>query len=186
MPTDDYVRPAVKIESGAKSALDPSASQVLRPYVHDDLPGLDLSIDNVTTVDPERTFWDKVVILHGLRSWYERRGELRGGGQRVSRHYYDIHKLIASEAGHRAIDDTVLGLDCVAHARMFFNRPDYNLATAEKPTFALAPIDGMIDALRRDYQAMSAMIFGLAPNFDAVLKSASDLETRLNGRDQQP
>jgi hypothetical protein len=69
---------------------------------------------------------------------------------------------------------------------MFFNRPDYNLATAEKPTFALAPIDGMIDALRRDYQAMSAMIFGLAPNFDAVLKSASDLETRLNGRDQQP
>ena len=155
----------------------------MRPYVHDDLPEIDLSIDNVTTVDPERTFWDKVVILHGLRSWYERRGELRGGGQRVSRHHYDIHKLVASEAGHRAIEDTVLGLDCVAHARMFFNRPDYNLATAERPTFALAPIDGMIDALRRDYQAMSAMIFGQAPNFDAVLKSASDLETKLNGGD---
>jgi hypothetical protein len=121
MPTDDYVRPAVKIESGAKSALDPNSQQVLRPYVHDDLPDIDLSIDNVTTVDLERTFWDKVVILHGLRSWYERRGELRGGGQRVSRHYYDIHKLVASEAGHQAIEDTVLGLDCVAHARMFFN-----------------------------------------------------------------
>lgn len=181
MPTDDYVRPAVKIESGAKSALDPNSPHILRPYVHDDLPGLDLSIANIVTVDPERTFWDKVVILHGLRSWYERRGELRGGGQRVSRHYYDIHKLVASEAGRRAIDDTVLGVDCVAHARMFFNRPDYNLAKAERPTFALAPIDGMIDALRRDYQAMSAMIFGKAPDFDAVLKSASDLETKLNG-----
>jgi hypothetical protein len=33
----------------------------------------------------------------------------------------DIHKLVASEAGHQAIEDTVLGLDCVAHARMFFN-----------------------------------------------------------------
>lgn len=142
MPTDDYVRPAVKIESGAKSALDPNSPQVLRPYVHDDLPGLDLSIADIVTVDPERTFWDKVVILHGLRSWYERRGELRGGGQRVSRHYYDIHKLVASKAGRRAIEDTVLGLDCVAHARIFFNRPDYNLATAERPTFALAPIDG--------------------------------------------
>jgi hypothetical protein len=41
----------------------------------------------------------------------------------------------------------------------------------------------MIDALRRDYQAMSAMIFGQAPNFDVVLKSASDLETKLNGGD---
>lgn len=183
MPTDDYVRPAVKIESGAKSALDPNSSQVLRPYVHDDLPGLDLSIADIVTVDPERTFWDKVVILHGLRSWYQRRGELRGGGQRVSRHYYDIHKLVASEAGRRAMEDTALGLDCVAHARMFFNRPDYNLATAERPTFALAPIDGMIDALRRDYQAMSAMIFGKSPDFDAVLKSAAELEARLNGDD---
>jgi hypothetical protein len=84
MPTDDYVRPAVKIESGAKSALDPNSQQVLRPYVHDDLPDIDLSIDNVTTVDLERTFWDKVVILHGLRSPPPRRSPRLSGRFRRS------------------------------------------------------------------------------------------------------
>jgi hypothetical protein len=180
MPADDYVRPAVKIESGAKSALDPNNPQIVRPYVDDDAPGLDLSVPNVTTVDPQRTFWDKVIILHGLRRWYERRGELRGGNQRVSRHYYDIHRLMESEEGVRAIADRALGIDCVAHARMFFDRPDYDLASAVPPSFALAPHDAMIDALRRDYGAMAAMIFGPPPNFDLVLESVSRLETMLN------
>lgn len=37
----------------------------------------------VTTVGAERTFWDKVVIPHGLHRWFERRGELCDGGQRL-------------------------------------------------------------------------------------------------------
>ncbi|CAH2402301.1 nucleotidyl transferase AbiEii/AbiGii toxin family protein [Mesorhizobium escarrei] len=143
-PVETYVRPAVKIESGAKSALDPNTPQTIRPYVDEDAPGLDLSVPNVTTVDPERTFWDKVVILHGLRRWFERRGELRGDGQRISRHYYDIHRLMESETGRRAIANRDLGTDCVAHARMFFNRKDYDLASAEPPTFALLPHDEMV------------------------------------------
>ena len=50
----------------------------------------------------ERTFWDKVVILHGVRNWFENRGVLRGQGQRVSRHYYDVHCIFQSELGARA------------------------------------------------------------------------------------
>ena len=75
------IRPAVKIESGAKSALDPNHPVVIRPYVADDLVDMDLSVANVTTVVAERTFWDKAVILHGLRQWFDKRGALRGGGQ---------------------------------------------------------------------------------------------------------
>ncbi|WP_352686406.1 hypothetical protein [Mesorhizobium sp. M0601] len=37
-----------------------------------------------------------MVIAHGLRRWYEWRGELRQEGQRVSRHYYDLHCLLRS------------------------------------------------------------------------------------------
>ena len=179
-PANDYLRPAVKIELGAKSALDPNSQRTIRPYADLDAPGLDMSVGNVTTVDPERTFWDKVVILHGLRRWFERRGELRGGGQRVSRHYYDIHRLMDSERGRAAIGDRTLGADCVAHARMFFDRKDYDLASAEAPTFALSPHDGMVDALRRDYAAMTAMIFGPAPEFTSVLESVAELEYLLN------
>jgi len=47
-----YIRRAIKIESGAKSALDPHAPLVVKPYIADDLPNLDLAVANVTTVDP--------------------------------------------------------------------------------------------------------------------------------------
>ena len=54
-----YVRPVVRIESGAKSALDPNELAIIRPYVTDDLPGLDLAVPDVTTIKAARTFWDK-------------------------------------------------------------------------------------------------------------------------------
>src|ERR1700730_17611609 len=126
----NYVRRAVKIEAGAKSALDPHSSRTVTPYVAQDLADTDLAVPNITTVDPGRTFWDKVVILHGLRRWWDRRGELRGGGQRVSRHYYDICRLLASEIGQKATGDVDMAEDCVRHARMFFNRTDLDLASA--------------------------------------------------------
>ena len=177
---NDYIRRAIKIESGAKSALDPHAPVTIRPFVADDVAGRDLSVHNVTTVDPSRTFWDKVVILHGLRRWFERRGELKGGGQRVSRHYYDVYRLLASEAGRKAADDLEMAQDCVRHARMFFNRPDFDLASATPGSFALAPHDKMLDVLRRDYEAMAGMIFGAVPRIDDVLSAISEFEQRLN------
>jgi hypothetical protein len=179
-PQSDYVRAAIKIESGAKSALDPNSEVPIKPYVDDDLPALDLTVPAVRTVDPERTFWDKVVILHGLRCWFDRRGELKGGGQRVSRHYYDLHRLAPTPTGASAIGDKALGADCVAHARMFFNRPDFDLTSAAPGSFAIAPHDAMIEQLRTDYRAMQGMIFGEPPAFEAVLKSIASLEARLN------
>jgi hypothetical protein len=70
-PTDAYIAKSVKIESGAKSALDPHSVRTITPYVDADVPGIDLAVPGITVVDAERTFWDKVVILHGLRRWYD-------------------------------------------------------------------------------------------------------------------
>jgi hypothetical protein len=179
-PRSDYVRAAIKIESGAKSALDPHHSVAVKPYIDADLPALDLTVPNVRTVDAERTFWDKVVILHGLRRWFDKRGKLRGGGQRVSRHYYDLHKLLAAPVGAKALADANLSADCVQHARMFFDRPDFDLASAEPGSFALVPHDAMIEQLRADYRAMQGMIFGDPPAFEAVLGSIAKLEQQLN------
>jgi hypothetical protein len=175
-----YVRPVVRIESGAKSALDPNRPVTIRPYVSEEAAGLDLAVTDVTTIEASRTLWDKVVIAHGLRRWYERRGVLRQEGQRVSRHYYDLHCLLGSEAGKAALADRDLGADCVRHARMFFDRPDYDLASAAPGTFAIAPAGGMIDALGRDYANTTAMIFGTAPGFADILASAAEIERIIN------
>ncbi len=183
-PRDEtYVRPAVRIESGAKSALDPHRPVTIRPYIAKDATGFDLAIDGVTTIDAARTFWDKAVIAHGLRRWHERRGVLRQAGQRVSRHYYDLHCLLHSEVGKPAPADRALGADCVRHARMFFDRPDHDLASAAPGTFAITPTGAMIDALSRGYANTTPMIFGDTPAFEEILASADRIGHAPNNLD---
>jgi hypothetical protein len=178
----DYVKPTVKIEAGAKSALDPHRPASIQPYIADDMPSANFVVPGVVTIDAERTFWDKVVILHGLRRWHDNRGALRQQGNRISRHYYDIYKLIHSPVGRNAATDRALALDCARHALMFFNSPDLDLLNARPGSFSITPTTGMVDALRRDYQAMLGMIFGELPEFADVLQAVERLEHQINQR----
>jgi hypothetical protein len=180
--SDAYVRSVVRIECGAKSALDPHVEVTIRPYVSGDLRNLDLAVEGITTIQPARTFWDKVVILHGLHAWYAKRGELRQQGQRISRHYYDLHVMFRQQVGEEALADRSLGHECVRHARMFFSRPDYNLAAAATGDFAIRPVGDMLSGLRRDYAAMTGMVFGQIPSFDDIVESIALIEERLRGK----
>jgi len=110
----------------------------------------------------------------------DHRGELRGEGQRVSRYYYDLFRLLASPTGKSAASDMTLAVDCVAHAQMFFFRRDFDLADGKPGTFTLMPTDGMTAALRTDYRAMSSMIFGKPPEFDEILDAIQRFEQTLN------
>ncbi len=176
----DYNPPTVKIEAGAKSALDPHRTTTVTPYLAEDVPNLMLNVTNVVTIDAERTFWDKVVILHGQRRWFERRGELRRQGQRVSRHYYDIYRLLRSDVGQRAARDLELARDCARHARMFFNSSDLDLASAQPGSFALSPLPEMDTQLRRDYTAMAGMIFGEVPDWETIVDTIRQFEDQVN------
>jgi hypothetical protein len=89
---------------------------------------------------------------------------------------------LASEIGRKATEDAEMAEDCVRHARMFFNRPDLDLASAVPGSFVLTPHDGMLADLRRDYEAMSGMVFGPIPTVDEVVASISKLERFLNLR----
>ncbi len=158
----------------------------MTPYVATDLPDLDLAVRNVTTVQPERTFWDKVIILHGLRQWYDRRQELRHEGQRVSRHYYDVHRLAQADSARVWQTDYALAVDCATHARLFFGSPDLGLDTAAAGTYTLTPDAAMHEALVRDYAAMSGMIFGDIPSLDTVLASVAALQEAINAARPKP
>ena len=177
---DSYIRPAVKIESGAKSAYEPHRALSILPYIAADVPRISFDVAGITTVIAERTFWDKVVILHGVRSWFNKRGVLRYQGQRVSRHYYDVHRMLRSRTMADAIRDRALAGDCVRHARMFFGSPDLGLDTAVHGTFTLMPSEGMTANPRRDYDRMAGMIIGTVPRFDAVMRSIQELENQVN------
>src|SRR5262245_20382412 len=89
--------------------LDPHGETTVRPYITEDVPALKILVPGVTTIEPVRSFWDKAVIAHGLRRWFEIRGELRQEGQRVSPHYYDLHCLLNSAVGGAALAAESLG-----------------------------------------------------------------------------
>jgi hypothetical protein len=179
--TNDYIRSAVKIEGGARSALDPHEAASVTPYIAADLPDLDLRVGGVVTVAAERTFWDKIIILHGLRQWYERRNLLRHGGQRVSRHYYDVDQMARAPTAQTWLRNDALAQDCATHARLFFGSPDLGLAQATRGSFTLMPPPAMREALQADYAAMSGMIFGAVPPLDEVLATVEQVEAAING-----
>jgi Nucleotidyl transferase AbiEii toxin, Type IV TA system len=166
---DSYIESKVKIEAGAKSALDPSNLMTIKPYISQEFIGGDLSVPNVTCIAPERTFWDKAVITHGLRAWFETRGSLRNNGNRISRHYYDLHMLMNNAVGQNTIKDIGLGKECALHASIFFFDKDSQQNLAAEGNFLIYPSEEMIPALRRDYMQMSTMIFGKAPTFDEII-----------------
>ena len=176
----EYVTPSVKIESGAKSAVDPNEEKTIIPYLGPEFTnGDELAVAGVTTIYPERTFVDKILILHGMTFYYDVKGALRGNG-RMSRHYYDVHRLMGSPVGEKASIDSALIESCVRHAKMFFYRNNTGLDEAKRGSFRLRPSGKMLDALRKDYDAMATMIFGEVPTFAAVLESAARAEERLN------
>ena len=49
-----YVQPAIHIQAGAKSALDPHRPVAIRPYIAEDVLSLDLATAEVTTIDATR------------------------------------------------------------------------------------------------------------------------------------
>lgn len=175
-----YIKPTVKIEAGAKSALDPHQSVTIKPYVADDLVGTELWVKNIVTIEAERTFWDKVIILHGLRRWHDHRGKLRHEGHRISRHYYDLYKLLQSTVGKRAKGNFALALDCAQHAQLFFNSADLDLKNARPGSLKLAPTMEMMHVLKQDYQAMSGMIFAEIPTFSKVMEAIQEFEVEIN------
>lgn len=180
---NDYIVPAVKIESGAKSALDPHQSITISPYVSQEIIGAKLDVNNVITIDAERTFWDKVIILHGIRRWYDLKGILRQNGHRFSRHYYDINQLMNSNVIDSAKSNSNLAIDCIRHAQMFFNSPGLDLKSACSGSYSLVPIGEMKEILMRDYQAMQGMIFGDIPDFSEIIDSIYFLECELNKKE---
>jgi len=177
---DDYVRPVVKIEGGAKSATHPCVITSVQPYVAKLVPNINLTVDGINTIKPERTFWDKVIILHGLRQWFERKKQLRHAGKRVSRHYYDIHQLMQCSQFSEWQANQGLAMDCLRHTQLAFNSPNLGLDTAIPGKLTLVPEPAMRRDLTKDYEKMSGMIFGEIPDLGDVLDSVEQLESMLN------
>ncbi len=178
--SDAYVLPRVKIEGGARSALDPHALQELSPYIADELAGENLTVGGLITIDPERTLLEKALILHGWHCGFRDQGRLPADRNLLSRHYYDVAMMVPTPIADRAVGDTELLAAVRDHALKFFPRGWMKLREAQPGSIRLSPQDELAARLTTDYAAMQGMILGEALAFDEVLTRIAELEERLN------
>jgi len=154
----------------------PSAVHMIQPYAYNAFPELFENPNTpVTAITAERTFWEKVTILHQEA---HRKTPIP---QRYLRHYYDLRKLARSSALESALAQVGLLGDVVRFKERFCpsNWSRYDLA---KPgSFKLLPTnDAQIKHLERDYRDMQIMLFGNPPAFDSILEVLRHLEARIN------
>ena len=95
--SEAYVQPRVKLEGGGRSALDPHEPHTIEPFIAGVLDDWDFTVPNVVTICPERTFWDKVMILHGWYCRHRDENRLPSDRQRLSRHYYDVAMIYKAD-----------------------------------------------------------------------------------------
>lgn len=186
---DAYVQAAVRIEGGARPDPEPAEPREIVPYIASELPAeLDLTVRNVTTVRPERTFWEKVLILHAMTEMTEKRSADGNPDRpipdlnRYSRHYYDVHQ-IWTHPDHGAATASMRDLAeaCRRHKELMFRAPDHRYDRAVPGSYRLVPTADMRAKLAADYARMAAMIFGTPPTFAEVMASIETLERHLNG-----
>lgn len=173
-----YVRPVVKIELGARSDTEPSARPEIAPYlaevVPDEVPG---SLFSVHAVAPERTFWEKVALLH--EETY-REGSAAPKA-RLARHYYDLWCLITRGTAERAVRNKDLFDRVATHRAVFFRRSRDAQASFAPGSLRIVPAADRLAQWRRDYDAMrESMFFGEAPEFSDILAAVGRFEKDFN------
>ncbi len=174
---DASILPVIRLEFGALAAWTPAAPKPITPYAALHYARLfDEPTIEILTVLPERTFWEKITILH--REAY--RPENSTVPSRYSRHYYDLWCMAKSPVKSAAFTDIEL-LEKVVRFKEKFYRCSWAKYDEAKPgTMKLVPSEKNIKALKDDYEHMKNMIYGEKPDFDMILKAVKVLEDEIN------
>lgn len=180
IPTPGYLEPRVQIEVGCRSLKEPYSVQSFGSLIDEHYPGREFSqpFIPIPTVNPERTFLEKIFLLH---EEFQRPPE-KIRVDRLSRHLYDIVKLSKSEFAKKALSDPLLYATIVEH-RYKFNRVggvNYNLHQPQ--SINPIPTEEYIEAWKADYQTMiEQMIYEVnPPTFDDIIDVLTALKNSIN------
>ena len=173
----EYLRRSVKMEFGSLTDQRPAGKRAIRPWVAEEFP--DLLADfhcELVALELERTFWEKATILHAEYH----RDAAKAIRDRFSRHYSDT----AAMAKRAEIDSVLANDELRQHVAdwksRFFPSSWARYDLAKPGTFHLAPQESRIPELGKDYLAMRPMFLNEPSPFETVVKTLTDLESRIN------
>ncbi|MEJ0106057.1 MAG: nucleotidyl transferase AbiEii/AbiGii toxin family protein [Bacteroidota bacterium] len=132
---------------------------------------------DVIAVEPRKTLLEKAFLLH------EKFLNLNPGKikiERLSRHLYDLVKMMDTEAGIKALKDPGFYEILLEHRKNYIRLGGVDYNTLHYSTLSFIPPDAVIEMFRQDYIAMqSAMIYGTSPGFDTMIDQLKLLTGRF-------
>lgn len=167
----------IRLEIGALAAWTPAVKKAVTPYSAEYYPKVfNQKSSLILTSAAERTFWEKVTILHHEAN----RPENSLMPKRYSRHYYDLYCIAHSENKQVAYDHPELLEKVVAFKIKFYPRKWARYDQAKPGTIKLLPPEYRLDSLREDYAVMNEMMFGDYPDFNTLISFIGKLQDEIN------
>lgn len=174
-----YIKRKVIIEVGGRSMNEPTTNLSVRSMidsVYNNAPFSEHDFE-VRAVLVERTFIEKICLLH--EEFAKPNNLIRT--ERMSRHLYDIVKIMGSPYAEHAIADKDLYLSVIEHRRTFIGLKGFDYNTLRPQTINIVPPDDIIDSWREDYEAMrETMIYGESLPFEHLIERIAELNAKLN------
>jgi hypothetical protein len=174
-----YVLPRVQIEISCRSLREPFTIQTFGSLVDEVYAGRDFTepLFGVPTVNPERTFLEKLFLLH--EEFHRPAGKTRV--DRLSRHLYDVYHLSKAGIANLAIKDKELYEIIVAHRFKFSRIGDVDYNSHNPKTIDPMPPTRIIEDWKEDYFKMKEdMIYEEnKPSFEDLIDNLNKLKTDL-------
>ncbi len=177
-----YLRPAVLLEFGARATGEPTELREILCDASGALPELEFPRATPRVMRAERTFWEKATAMHV----YCAQGRFRGG-ERFSRHWHDLCRLLDAGVAARAVADRDLAQRVARHKSAFFPEKDsaggwIDYVGSVNGRLCLVPGGHALAALAGDYERMvtDGLLLDDAEPFDALLTRCAGIEQLAN------
>lgn len=166
----------IRLEIGPLAAATPASMCTIRPYAANQYPSAFHHPETtVKTVHPERTFWEKILILHSEAH----RPDTSIVPSRYSRHYYDVVRIAESPVKEKAFANKALLNKVIEFKKKFYplNRARYDLALSGD--ISLIPSKVHLETLKEDFEKMRQMIFDDTYSFNTIIDKLKQLEDEI-------
>lgn len=175
---NEYLKERVKVEISCRSLTTPFQMVGMRSMIADFYPNESFAepVFNIPTVSPEKTFLEKIFLLH------EEFNRTNGGGKidRLTRHFYDIEKMMDKEFVTEVLKNESLYSDLVEHRSKFTAWSGFDYQTHHPTTISFLPPDALKKTLEADYEEMKkGFIYGEKLTYEELIERISVLQERL-------
>lgn len=178
VPNETNIQKKVIVEMGARALSEPSEKRKISSYIDLNFKDYDFVFPefDVEVTIPTKTFLEKVFLLH--EEFSKPIEKIRH--DKLSRHLYDLDRLMNSEYGEKAIADEGLFNKIAQFRELMNNVRGISFENHKRDQLNIIPPAEVIDFWERDYKLMQEnMIVGDSLSFSDLIEKLKLIQEKF-------